>query len=130
MMKEICPCVFQCMIQLTAAVVAGNTGEIDRAVSSVIRSLPPGWTLAERKSGEIPWGHHWDQNYTGPKGLLVIAKGTRPVDAEFGEANGKWRAVRVATESLEIWLMPSNYSDPPRPLFAISRPIQPRVVLD
>ncbi|MGI8965358.1 MAG: hypothetical protein ACR2H1_04625, partial [Limisphaerales bacterium] len=90
---------------------------------------PPGWTIAERKSNQIPWGHHWDQNYTGPKGVLVIAKGNRPVNAEFGDPTGKWRVVDVATESLEIWLMPSNYSDSWLRLSA-HRPIQPKVVVN
>lgn len=113
----------------TAPAVAADTVQLDRCIKAITRSLPLGWTLAERKSDEIPWGHHWGSNYTGPKGLLLIARGTRLVNAEFEDNNGKWRAVAVATESLEIWLMPTNYSDSHWALPSIDRPIQPTVVV-
>ena len=117
-------------ILFSAPVVAGDTGQLDRAVNAVTNALPTGWTLAQRKTNEIPYGHHWDQNYTGPKGLLLIVRGIRPVNAEFADANDKWRPVHVATESLEIWLMPGNYSDSSSAWSFLKRPIQPTVVLN
>jgi hypothetical protein len=64
----------------------------------------------------------------------LIVKGVRPVNAEFSNqyTNGiwQWHAVHVATESLEIWLMPSNYSDSFWSWFSIDRPIQPTVVVN
>jgi hypothetical protein len=119
-------CLF--MIFLPASGVAGDTN-LDRAIKAISQSLPQGWTVAERKSDEIPWGHHWSQNYTGPRGLLVIVKGTRPVDAEFSDPTGRRWAAHVATESLDIWVMPSDYSDSFRSKFSIGRPIQPTVVV-
>ena len=110
--------------------MAGDTAQLDGAINAVVAALPPGWTVVKQKSGEIPYGHHWGENYTGPRGTLVIAKGTRPVNAEFSDANGKWQPVHVATESLEIWLMPSNYSDSSFGWLAIGRPIQPTVILN
>jgi hypothetical protein len=121
---------FLYLVLSAAPVAAEDTEQLDRAVNAVIRSLPPGWTLAERKPREIPWGHHWGQSYTGPTGTLVIVKGTRPVNAEFSDANDKWRAVHVATEALEIWLMPSNYNNSVFGGVSIGRPIQPSTVLN
>jgi len=118
------------MILFTAPAVAGDASQLDRAVNAVTNAFPSGWTLAVRKTNEIPYGHHWNQNYTGPKGLLVIAKGIRPVNADFSDANEKWHAVHVATESLEIWLMPSNYRDSPFAWLSIDRPIQPTAVVN
>jgi hypothetical protein len=118
------------MILFTAPLVTADTEQLDRAVKVVTRSLPAGWTIAEQKTNEIPWGHHWDENYTGPRGLLLIAKGTRPVNANFRDTNGNWHAIHVATESLEIWLMPNNYSDSHFAWLSIGRPIQPTVIID
>jgi hypothetical protein len=118
-------------ILLPAPGMAGSTDQLDRAVAAVTNALPSGWTLAERKTNEVPYGHHWNDDYTGPKGLLLIVKGTRPVDAEFSDATYKWRAVHVATESLEIWLMPSNYKASRGTWFAlIAGPVPPKVVVN
>jgi hypothetical protein len=121
---------FLCMILFTASAVASDTNQFDRAINAITQSLPPGWTIAERKSDEIPWGHHWNENYTGPKGVLIIAKGVRPVNAEFEDPTGKRWAVHVATESLHIWLMPSNYSDSPFAWMSIERPVQPTIIVN
>jgi hypothetical protein len=117
------------MLLVTSA-VASDTNQFDRAINAITNTLPLGWTIAEQKTNEIPWGHHWNENYTGPKGVLVIVKGIRPVNAEFSDTNGTWRAIHVATESLQIWLMPSNYSDSFWAWFSIDRPIQPTVVVN
>jgi hypothetical protein len=116
------------MLFITSA-VAADTNQFDRAINAITNLLPAGWTIAEQKTNEIPWGHHWNENYTGPKGILVIVKGIRPVNAEFSDTNGTWRAIHVATESLQIWLMPSNYSDSFWAWFSIDRPIQPTVIV-
>lgn len=108
---------------------SAGTTQLNRAIAAITKSLPSGWTIAEQKSGEIPWGHHWNENYTGPTGVLLVAKGVRPVNADFLSTNGTWHAVHVATESLKIWLMPSNYSDSILSRFAIGRPISPTVVI-
>ena len=119
-----------CMILFTASAVASDTNQFDRTINAITNTLPPGWTIAEQKTNEIPWGHHWNENYTGPKGLLVIVKGLRPVNAEFRDTNGTWQAIHVATESLHIWLMPSNYSDSLFAWMSIERPVQPIVIVN
>ncbi len=105
---------------------AADAEELDRAAAAVTNALPSGWILIERKPDETPFGHHWGQTYSGPKGVLLIAKGLRSVNSEFLDSNGKWLPTPVGTESLNIWLMPRNYSESPRPLF--HAPIQPTVV--
>ena len=116
-------------VMFTAPVMADNTN-FDRAISAITNALPPGWTIVEQKTNEIPWGHHWNENYTGPKGLLLIVRGTRPVNAEFSDTNGTWHAIHVATESLHIWLMPSNYSNSPFAWMSLERPVQPTVIVN
>lgn len=120
---------FLCMALCQISALADDTGQLDRAVKAVVAALPPRWALVEERTNEIPYGHHWGENYVGPKGILIIAKGIRPVNAEFANTNGTWRAVHVATEALEIWIMPSNYSNSFWSWLSISRPIQPVVVV-
>jgi hypothetical protein len=118
------------VVVFTTPGIAGETAQIDEALRVVTNTLPPGWTVETVKTNEIPYGHHWNENYTGPRGILVIAKGTRPVNAEFSDTNGNWHAVHVATESLEIWLMPGNYSESVFGWMAIGRPITATTVVN
>jgi hypothetical protein len=117
------------IIFLASPLVAGDAEQFDRVVKAIVAALPVGWTIVDQKSGEIPYGHHWGENYTGPTGVLVIAKGTRPVHAGCIAANGTSPVVHVATESLEIWLMPESYGDSFWSKFNISRPVQPTTVV-
>ncbi len=113
----------------TGLVMAYDTN-FDRAINAITNTLPPGWAIAEIKPDEIPWGHHWNENYTGPTGLLLVVRGTRPVNAEFLDTNGTWDVIHnVATESLHIWLMPSNYSDSFWSKFDLTRPVTPAFVV-
>jgi hypothetical protein len=109
---------------------ATNDSNVERGINVVTRSLPSGWTIVERKSGEIPWGHHWCDDYNGPNGTYLVAKGVRPVNVEFLGADGKWQPIPLATESVEIWLMPGNYRDSYKSWFCFHRPIQPMVIVD
>jgi hypothetical protein len=109
--------------------MADDTSQFERAIAAITNALPPGWTVEERKSNQIPYGHHWQESYTGPKGTLLIVKGTRPVNAEFSDSNSNWKAVHVATEALEIWIMPNNYNNSSWQWLSITRPIQPIVVV-
>jgi hypothetical protein len=120
---------FLSAILFTVPVAADDTAQLDQALKGVTNALPAGWTVAKLIPNEIPYGHHWGENYTGPTGTLVIVKGTRPVHAEFIAPDGKSNVVHVATEALKIWLMPSNYSDSFGSLLSIGRPIQPTVVV-
>lgn len=103
--------------------------QLERATKAIVATLPAGWTVVTQQSGEIPYGHHWDENYTGPKGTLLVLKGTRPLYAEFADPSNAWHAVHVATEGLNIWLMPSDYSNSRFSWLSFKRPIQPKVLL-
>jgi hypothetical protein len=118
-----------CMCLSAAPAVAGDALKLDQAVKAVIGVLPPGWTVADVKSNEIPYAHHWDENYTGPKGIQLIVKGTRPVYEKYFDTNGNRQMVYVATEALEIWIMPGNYHNSFSSWISFTRPILPTVVI-
>lgn len=116
-------------ILFTGSAAGGDEQQLDRAVRAIAAALPPEWTITEQKSGEIPYGHHWDENYSGPRGTLVVVKGRKLVYAEFSDTTGKWQKEAVAVEGLKIWLMPSNYSNSRLAFLAIKRPVQPTTVV-
>jgi hypothetical protein len=117
-------------VLLVSSSVASEAPQIDVALKEITNALPSGWVVSKLVTNEIPYGHHWQENYAGPKGILVIAKGTRPVHAEFTAPNGQSKVVHVATESLDIWLMPGNYSNSRFAWLSVDRPIQPTAIVD
>jgi hypothetical protein len=118
------------LVLLYAPTVLAQSKQLEQAAAGVAKALPSGWTIVERKSGEVPWGHHWCGEYSGTKGLKVVVKGVRPVHTEFRGRDGTWRAVPVATEALEVWLMPGDYSDSFWSWTCFHRPVQPTGVIE
>lgn len=130
MMKRTFSLALLLLVVANISAIAQNTAEIERAMSAITNALPSGWMVTEVKTNQIPYGHHWNKNYDGPTGRLVILKGTRPVHAEFCDTRGNWYPIHVATESLEIWIMPAEYHNSAFSVFDFHRPIQPVVVVN
>ena len=65
------------IVLFTASGLAGDTAQFDQALRAVTNALPPGWTVAVVETNAIPYGHHYGENYTGPIGIFVVAKGIR-----------------------------------------------------
>jgi hypothetical protein len=97
--------------------------------SAVRAALPPSWSVAERKEGAIPWGQHWCDEYKGVTGVQLVAVGPNPVSARFLDGSGTWTPRIVATESLEIWIMPATYHDKVMAALCFQRPMQPTSVV-
>jgi len=80
-------------------------------------------------------GHHWEENdYAGPNGSSSDCE-RDPTD-QCGVQGFEWqirKKIHEATEALDIWLMPRNYSYSlwswPAISHLISLPIQPTVVV-
>src|SRR5947207_8585160 len=95
------------------------------------QSLPPGWSIVQSETGQIPWGHHWCDDYKGVTGTKLVARGIRPVRSSFlSRDDNQWRNVVVGKEALEIWLMPGVYRESRIAWMCHHRPIQPTVVVD
>ena len=95
-----------------------NCGRVERGPSSlagaesIVRSaLPVEWQVAEVESGQIPWGHHWGEDYQGPTGQRMVLVGPRTVNVSWCAQDGTWNRSPMAREALEIWIMPGNYRD-------------------
>jgi hypothetical protein len=117
-----------CLASCAVVIRAQNLSPLDAMEKAVRESLPPSWSIAERKEGEIPFGHHWCDDDKGVTGVLLIAVGPAPVPAKFLDATGTWSSRVVAKESLEIWIMPISYHDSATAALCFHRPIQPSAV--
>jgi len=84
--------------------------------------LPSTWKIVEEKTGVIPHGHYWGQDYHGPKGLSFVLEGDMPVFLHWRDNNGEWHKEWVANESIELWIMPQDYSESWKRFFIIHRP--------
>jgi hypothetical protein len=118
------------LIGVAALVVTGVAGAqtqpaLEATARAVEEALPTGWTVAERKSNEFPWGHHWCEDYSGPKGIQIIVVGPKPVSVQMKMKDGISQAFPIAKESLELWVMPPEYRDSWKAWLCFSRPIQP-----
>jgi len=87
--------------------------------------------VVQNETGQIPWGHHWCDDYQGVTGTRLIARGIRPFRSSFlSRDDNQWRDVVVGKEALEIWLMPNAYRESRLAWMCHHRPIQPTHVVD
>lgn len=114
---------------LFAAAAAHGAVGVDDAISALEESLPANWSVAERKANEFPWGHHFCEDYVGPKGTKLTVVGPTPVSVSWTKKTGESRQTPVAKESLELWFMPPEYRDSWTAWLCFQRPVQPVNVL-
>jgi len=82
-----------------------------KVVEELIAAAPRGWSLAETKPDRIPWGHHQSDGYKGHGGTKLILVGPNPVSLHWRDQTGNWHDDPIAKESLEIWVLPSEYRE-------------------
>lgn len=114
-----------------AAASSKFISDSDKVVSIIASALPKGWEIVEQKEEEIPWGHHFCDNdfYDGPRGRLLVLRGTVPEYARFLGYDNVWREASYWTEGRKIWIMPGNYRVFAwHDLVCLARPIQPIVL--
>jgi len=117
-------------VMLCASSARADPSSVTRAEHAIVRILPSGWSIAERKEGEIPWGHHWCDEYKGVTGTKFVARGINPSKSRFLGRDGQWKDVTVGAEALDIWVMPYTYQNSFTDWFCVHRPVQPTSVVD
>ncbi|MBQ0935916.1 hypothetical protein [Ideonella paludis] len=115
------------LLVLTLATVASaeDTRQQEQAISRFVASLPPGWQIAQRDQNQYPWGHYFCSSHSGPLGTKIVFAGPKPVKVQWTTATGEERQTIVAQEALEVWFMPTDYSDSWLSWLCFSRPAQP-----
>jgi hypothetical protein len=109
--------------------VGAVNGEPTVPERALLQALPVGWSVVERKEGEIPWGHHWCEDYKGVTGTKLVIRGPARAKSRFRDSEGHWTDVAVGAEALEVWVMPTAYEEGWRNNVCFHRPIQPDSVV-
>lgn len=97
------------VLALMATTAAGTVFDDERAVEAIHASLPEGWSRAESKLNEVPYGHHWGQSYDGPTGRLEVFAGPKERSINWKDEAGSWHREVVGKEALQVWIMPADY---------------------
>ena len=127
---RLCTAAFLAVSSMTIGMAAAqNPSGIDQAISAFEKQLPAGWSVAERRSNEYPWGHHFCDDYAGPRGTKITLVGPKAVSVVWTSRSGEPRQTPLAKEALEIWFMPPEYRDSWIAWLCFSRPVQPVTVL-
>ena len=130
MVTRLCSATFLIASTMVAGPAAAqNASGIERAISAFEKQLPGGWSVAERTPNEYPWGHHFCDEYAGPKGTKLTLVGPKAVSVVWTSRSGEPRQTPIAKESLEVWFMPPEYRDSWIAWLCLSRPVQPVTVL-
>lgn len=96
--------------------------DLEYIAGEIANNLPNNWKLIESKRGEVPWGHYWGMKYDGHKGILLVFQGDCRVFVRWIDENGNRRQDPLGTESLDIWIMPPEYSEGWKRFFVMNRP--------
>ena len=104
-----------------------SMAEFDKASQSefaelVKQKIPRTWKIIEEKIDVIPSGHYWGIDYSGPKGLSFILEGDLEVLLHWKDGIGEWHQSALAKESIELWVMPSDYNESWKRFFVLHRP--------
>ena len=86
----------------------------------IVAKMPSTWRVVEEKTGVIPYGHYDGLKYEGPGGLSLVLEGDRDVFLHWKDKSGIWHQESLAKESLEVWIMPSQYHQSWKRFFIVS----------
>jgi len=93
-------------------------------------ALPKSWSVAERKSGALPEGHYWGQEYSGARGEEILLQGSADVHVSWQDAKGEWHIDVVGKEALKLYVMPSTYRESLLRFFIPKRPVSARLLVE
>ena len=88
--------------------------DLEAASGVVAAHLPPSWLVASQLEGQLPQGYYWGdwgRDYAGPRGRELVLVGPTPVEFSWADDLGVRHREPIAKESLEVWLMPADFSE-------------------
>jgi hypothetical protein len=119
------------VVLISASVSAATQSFENQIIGSAIQAvLPSQWKIVEIKKDELPWGHYWSTEYNGKKGQMIIIEGPSEVSCNIRDNAGKWKTLPVAKETIELWIMPSNYTDTWKRFFDPHRPVPAKEIFE
>jgi len=119
------------VLATASSIAVAQTGRaaMDQAIYRFEKALPQGWMVVERQLDAVPYGHHFCDDYRGPKGTKLVLVGPAPVRVVWTSCSGETMSTPLAKESLELWFMPPGYRDSRMAWLCFHRPVQPIEIL-
>lgn len=112
MKKLLCLIISGAMLGIVVRAGATNEASSGAVIEAKIEgALPKLWTVVERKTGSIPEGHYWGQEYSGVHGEEILIQGSADVHVLWQDSNGEWHTDAVGKEALKLYVMPSSYRE-------------------
>lgn len=93
---------------------------------AILSRAPTGWAIAEKRLNVVPEGFL----NKDVKGELYVFCGPKKVIWNWKDSGDNWHHDAIAYESLEIWLLPGNYSPGIKTYLTIKGPVLPSKVYD
>ena len=93
-------------------------------IEGITSNIPNMWELQKSVKEHVHYGFHNDKI----KGELYIFTGPKTVYWNNKDKAGKWNKNGLAKESINLWIMPADYSPGWRTYFRIGEPKLPRKI--
>ncbi len=84
-----------------------NGFDLKNNTEELKKILPESWYMLSSKGNEFPTGH---PKINGKEGVKYTFVGTLPAKFHWSDKFGDMFSEDLGRESIEIWIMPSNYS--------------------
>jgi hypothetical protein len=110
--------------------VINANGTSAALTTKIEAALPKYWSVTERKSGVLPQGHYWGQDYSGIRGEEVLLQGSADVHVTWQDSKGDWHSDAVGKEALRLYVMPSTYRESLLRFFIPKRPVSARLLVE
>lgn len=117
------------MVSMLVEAVAAH-GASAALATRIEAALPKSWSVAERKSGVLPEGHYWGQEYSGVRGEEILLQGSADVHVSWQDTKGEWHSDIVGKEALKLYVMPSTYRQSLLRFFIPKRPVSARLLVE
>jgi hypothetical protein len=109
---------------------ASETNAAASIATKIEAALPKPWAVVEQKSGALPEGHYWGQDYSGVRGEEILIQGGADVHVSWQDTKGEWHTEVVGKEALRLYVMPSTYRESLLRFFVPKRPVSARLLFD
>lgn len=131
MKKSLCLILASTTLGLLIKVGAATETNTAAVIATKIEAaLPKPWAVVERKSGVLPVGHYWGQEYSGVRGEEILVQGGSDVHVSWQDGKGDWHTEAVGKESLKLYVMPSTYRESLLRFLIPKRPVSARLLFD
>lgn len=96
-----------------------NASDLNLFYTKLLNVVPAEWTIVEKNEDVIPYGHYAGDTIN--KGISILLKGNKDVYVHWKDKLSVTHKEAVAKESVEIWIMPSDYRQSLKRFFIIKR---------